>query len=136
MRIKGLAQAHGFHLPEDVGYVFVFLGEDLPGEADDGLGDALRRVRPGLRPVEQGGHEDPSDGLQGEGVVARLRVDATQRGDRGDDPVGDLYEQRGHCRVGGELGSGLGVAGLDSRRYLKALITSFGVIGASGTLGF
>jgi hypothetical protein len=92
----------------------VILGEDLFGEADDGMGDALRCVRPGLRPVVQSGHEDASDGLQGEGVVARLRVDAAQRSDRDDDPLGDVHEQRGHRRFGGEeLSGGMGVAGLD-----------------------
>ncbi|WP_371583904.1 hypothetical protein [Streptomyces sp. NBC_01314] len=81
-------------MPEDVVDVFVVLGEDLFGEADDGLGGALRCVRPGLCPVV-GGHEDASDGLQGEGAVARLRIGAAQRGDRDDDLLGDFHEQRG-----------------------------------------
>ncbi|MFJ5726138.1 hypothetical protein [Streptomyces sp. NPDC093149] len=46
-----------------------------------------------------------ADRLQGEGVVARLRVEAAQRGDGDDDPFGDVREQRGHPRLGGdELG--------------------------------
>jgi hypothetical protein len=58
VRLEGLADADGFQLAEDVGDVLVVLGEDLLGEGDDGAGDTLRRVRPGLLPGAQGG-EDP-----------------------------------------------------------------------------
>jgi hypothetical protein len=79
-----------------------------------GVCDALRRVRSGLLPGAQGVQEDASERLQGEGVIARLaRVRAGQRGERDDDPFGEVHEQRGHPRFGGhELGGGFGVAGL------------------------
>ncbi|MFJ8187930.1 hypothetical protein [Streptomyces sp. NPDC096105] len=79
-------------------------------------GDALRRVRPGLRPDPQRGHEDAPEGLQGEDVLARLAgPGAGQRGDRDDDPGGDVGEQFRHPRLGaGELVGGTGVVGLDS----------------------
>ncbi len=91
----------------------LFLGEDLPDEGDDRAGDAFHRVRIGLRPAAQGGHEDPADGLQGEGVVARIRVDAPQGGDRNDDALRGIREQFGHPRIGAcEPGGCFGVAGL------------------------
>ncbi|WP_186785330.1 hypothetical protein [Streptomyces misionensis] len=91
MRIEGLAHADGLQLAQGVGDVLVVVGEELRGEVDDGAGDALHRVRPGPRPVPQRGHEDAPQGLQGEGVLARLaRVRAGQRGDRDDDPGGDV----------------------------------------------
>ncbi|CAL9677518.1 hypothetical protein SUDANB1_08195 [Streptomyces sp. enrichment culture] len=78
-------------------------------------GDALRRVRPGLRPDLQRGHKDAPQGLQGEGVLAWLaRVRAGQRGDRDDDLRRDVDEQLGHPRLrAGELAGGVDVVGLD-----------------------
>ncbi|WP_331734951.1 hypothetical protein OG974_30165 (plasmid) [Streptomyces sp. NBC_00597] len=117
MRIEGLAEADGFHVAQDFGdgLPAVLHREELPYEGDDRVGDAFHCVRPGLRPGAQGGREDPSDGLQCEGVVTRLRVDAAQPGDREDDPLRDVREQYGHPRIGaGEPGSRFGVAGLHS----------------------
>ncbi|MEU5714086.1 MULTISPECIES: hypothetical protein [Streptomyces] len=114
MRIEGLAHADGLQLAQGVGDVFVVLGEELLREVDDGAGDALRRVRSGLRPGSQRGHEDPPEGLQGEGVRARLAgLRAGQRGDRYDDAFGDVDEQLGHPRCNtGELVGGVDVVGL------------------------
>ncbi|QXE38785.1 hypothetical protein KQY30_35890 [Streptomyces sp. GMY02] len=99
----------------------VVLSEELRGEVDDRAGDALRRVRPGLRPDPQGGHEDAPQGLQGEGVLARLtRVRAGRRGDRDDDPGGDVDEQLGNPRLrAGELASGAAVVGLDGPEVVE-----------------
>jgi hypothetical protein len=55
VRVEGLAHADGRQLAVNIGDAFVVLLHD---EVDDGAGDALRRVRPGLRPGPQGGHED------------------------------------------------------------------------------
>lgn len=91
------------------------LGEQLLREVDDGAGDALGRVRPGLRPDPQRGHEDAPEGLQGEGVLARLAgLRAGQRGDRDDDPRRGVDEQFGHPRFSaGELAGGVDIVGLD-----------------------
>jgi hypothetical protein len=53
--LEGLAHADGLQLVQGVGDVLVVLGEELLREVDDGAGDALRRVRPGLRPDPQRG---------------------------------------------------------------------------------
>ncbi|MFC9105438.1 hypothetical protein ACFT08_31240 [Streptomyces rochei] len=50
VRIEGLAHADGFQLAQGFSDVLVVLGEELLREVDDGAGDALRRVRPGLPP--------------------------------------------------------------------------------------
>ncbi|MEW2516391.1 hypothetical protein [Streptomyces sp. NPDC046870] len=115
VRIEGLAHADGLQLAQGVSDVLVVLREELLREVDDGAGDALRRVRSGLRPDPQRGHEDAPQGLQGEGVRARLACGrAGQRGDRDDDPRRDVDEQFGHPRFGaGELAGGTGVVGLD-----------------------
>ncbi|MFI8308463.1 hypothetical protein ACIF80_34710 [Streptomyces sp. NPDC085927] len=104
----------GLQLAQSVGDVLVVLGEELQGEVDDGAGDAFRRVRPGLRPGPQRGHEDAPEGLQSEGVRARLaRFRAGQRGDGDDDPFDDVDEQLGHPRLAaGELAGGVDVVGL------------------------
>ncbi|MFC8494788.1 hypothetical protein ACFUJU_29135 [Streptomyces sp. NPDC057235] len=116
MRLKGLAHADDLQFVQGVGDVLtVFVGEDVRDEVDDCAGDAFRSARPGLhRPVAQGGHEDPPDGLQGEGVVAQVRVEIAQGGDRDDDPLGDVDEHRRHLWMGvGERGSRFGITGLN-----------------------
>ncbi|MFF4764249.1 hypothetical protein [Streptomyces sp. NPDC001292] len=114
MRIEGLAQADGSHVPEDVGDVLLSWVRISLVMLMTAWAMPFAVSGPVCAQVVQGGHEDASDGLQGEGVVARIRVDAAQRGDRDDDPLGDVHEQRGHPRfVGEELAGGLGVAGLD-----------------------
>ncbi|MEW2577796.1 hypothetical protein [Streptomyces syringium] len=63
--------------------MFSFLGE-VPGLA-----------WPGLRPGSRSGDEDAPECLPGEGVRARLaRVRARQRGDRDDDPFGNVEDLR------------------------------------------
>ncbi|MFD8220839.1 hypothetical protein ACFV2U_46060 [Streptomyces sp. NPDC059697] len=115
VRIEGLAQGGGHQLLQGVRDVLVVLGEDLRGEADDGAGDGIRRVCPGVRaPDAQGVQEDGPEFLQGERAHARHAVlCGDQRGDRDDDAVGDVYEQGGHLRLlCRELDCGVDVAGL------------------------
>ncbi|WP_186319322.1 hypothetical protein [Streptomyces sp. SAJ15] len=111
-----MAHADGLQLGEGIGDVLVVLGEELRGEVDDRASDALRRIRPGMGPDPQRGHEDASEDLQGEGVLERLaRVRAGQCGDRDDDARRDVDEQLGHPWLGAsELAGGIDVVGLDS----------------------
>uniref|UniRef100_UPI002F90AD8C hypothetical protein n=1 Tax=Streptomyces sp. NBC_01562 TaxID=2975879 RepID=UPI002F90AD8C len=59
--------------------------------------------------------EDAPERLQGEGVRARIALGgAGQRGDRGNDAIGDVYEQLAQPRLGAREHAGrVGVTGLN-----------------------
>ncbi|GAB2448199.1 hypothetical protein [Streptomyces incanus] len=136
MRIEGLAHTDGLRPAEDIGDVLLVLGEDLHGEVDDRAGEALRRVRPGLRPGPQGGtktrprasrakatsHGSPASG-PGSAVIGKTIRSATSTssaGIRGSAPANSRAASTSPPRM--------------ARRWLKALMAASGIIGASGVV--
>lgn len=118
MRVEGPGPRRLPSVAGGVGDVLVALGEDLGGEPDDAVGDALGRVRSGLLPQAQSVREDASECLQGEGIRSRLvLVGAVQLGDGSPPLHRDIHEPRGCPRFGGgEPGGCFGVGGPGPRR--------------------
>ncbi|MFC7924523.1 hypothetical protein [Streptomyces cinereoruber] len=113
-------QGDGVEVLQDVGRVLVVLDEQLRDEVQGGACEGLGGVRAGRGPGAQSGHEDPAEGVEDEGVVARLRHAFADRGDGDDDPLGDVHDQLGHPRLGGhELAGELAVVDADRPQVIE-----------------
>ncbi|MEU2226696.1 hypothetical protein [Streptomyces sp. NPDC018347] len=112
VRLRRLLHPCGFQLVQDVGDVVVVLGEDVLGEADDGLGDT-RRVGQ-AHAVAQDLQQRSPERCGQEGVRARLPVALVGGGDGDEDARGDVQEQPAQLRAGvvGDHADGVDVPGL------------------------
>ncbi|MFC7796213.1 hypothetical protein [Streptomyces cinereoruber] len=115
-------QGDGVEVLQDVGRVLVVLDEQLRDEVQGGAGEGFGGVWAGRGPGAQGGDEDPAEGVEDEGVVARFRHAFADRGDGDDDPLDDVHDELGHPRLGGrELAGELGVVDVDRPQVVEGV---------------